>query len=118
MVPAFYDAVTPVQSAKCVADCAAKGGCRYILLWSLDFYQVMAVLSSWCVMQSNLAKQLGKLVKVKYVEDITDASRVGEPAHACTVSPIQSLTTGPESCCQHIRCKPAGLMQCWMPEAC
>lgn len=30
-------------------------------------------------LQSNLAKQLAKLVKVKYVEDITDASRVGEP---------------------------------------
>lgn len=29
-------------------------------------------------MQSNLAKQLAKLVKVKYVEDISAASRVGK----------------------------------------
>lgn len=31
-------------------------------------------------MQSNLAKQLAKLVKVKYVEDISAASRVGMQA--------------------------------------
>ena len=30
-------------------------------------------------LQSNLAKQLAKLVKVKYVEDISTASRVGTP---------------------------------------
>jgi hypothetical protein len=28
--------------------------------------------------QSNLVKQLGKLVKVRYVEDITKSKRVGE----------------------------------------
>ena len=74
-------------------------------------------------MQSNLAKQLGKLVKVKYVEDITDASRVGEPAHACTMSPIQSLTTSSslavntfvvQNCTLAL---PARLMQCCVPEA-
>ena len=31
----------------------------------------------YALVQSNLAKQLAKLVKVKYVENITDASRVG-----------------------------------------
>ena len=30
-------------------------------------------------MQSNLVKQLAKLVKVRYVEDITYAERVGKP---------------------------------------
>ena len=31
-----------------------------------------------CALQANLTKQLAKLVKVKYVEDITDSTRVGE----------------------------------------
>jgi len=30
----------------------------------------------WCL-QDNLVKQLAKLVKVRYVEDITDSERVG-----------------------------------------
>jgi hypothetical protein len=30
------------------------------------------------LLQSNLVKQLGKLVKVRYVEDITKSKRVGE----------------------------------------
>jgi hypothetical protein len=30
------------------------------------------------VFQANLVKQLGKLVKVRYVEDITPLKRVGE----------------------------------------
>ena len=30
------------------------------------------------LLQANLVKQLGKLVKVRYVEDITSAKRVGE----------------------------------------
>jgi hypothetical protein len=34
--------------------------------------------------QSNLVKQLSKLVKVRYVEDITRSTRVGEPAGALT----------------------------------
>jgi len=29
------------------------------------------------VLQANLVKQLAKLVKVRYVEDITDSERVG-----------------------------------------
>lgn len=33
---------------------------------------------SFCPLQANLVKQLGKLVKVRYVEDITPAKRVGE----------------------------------------
>ena len=32
----------------------------------------------WPVSQANLVKQLGKLLKVRYVEDITSARRVGE----------------------------------------
>lgn len=71
------NAVAPTISWYVVND-AMTSGCKNIMSWSLRSHQVMAVLSSWCVMQSNLAKQLGKLVKVKYVEDITDASRVGE----------------------------------------
>lgn len=43
-----------------------------------------------CWMQSNLAKQLAKLVKVKYVEDISAAARVGKQLsahwHACGVA--------------------------------
>lgn len=35
-----------------------------------------------CCLQSNLAKQLAKLVKVKYVEDISAASRVGRHLYA------------------------------------
>ena len=35
---------------------------------------------SWLLLQANLTKQLAKLVKVKYVEDITDSTRVGEAA--------------------------------------
>ena len=42
------------------------------------------LLSGLCV-QSNLAKQLAKLVKVKYVENITDASRVGGLPCVCPV---------------------------------
>jgi hypothetical protein len=34
--------------------------------------------------QANLVKQLGKLVKVRYVEDITSAKRVGEWQHGST----------------------------------
>ena len=37
-------------------------------------------------MQSNLAKQLAKLVKVKYVEDISAAARVGKQLSACGVA--------------------------------
>lgn len=32
-------------------------------------------------MQVNLVKQLQKLVKVRYVEDITDSTRIGECVH-------------------------------------
>lgn len=50
----------------------------------------------FCMLQSNLAKQLAKLVKVKYVEDITYASRVGEllqclPLVYVTFSPMFPL---------------------------
>lgn len=37
-----------------------------------------------CPSQSNLVKQLSKLVKVRYVEDVTRQERVGEmSSHAC-----------------------------------
>lgn len=35
----------------------------------------------WTV-QANLVKQLAKLVKVRYVEDITESDRVGESLHS------------------------------------
>lgn len=53
-------------------------------------------------MQGNLAKQLAKLVKVKYVEDISLASRVG--TSPCTWVP-ESCTLMPE-------------MRTWVPELC
>ena len=52
---------------------------------------------SWCACrQANLVKQLAKLVKVRYVEDITRGERVGAP----------SLCSG-----QHLNRRPAWLKQ-------
>jgi len=60
-------------------------------------------------MQGNLAKQLAKLVKVKYVEDISLASRVG--MSPCTWVPemhrlMSSLRTQVLALCA------------WIPELC
>jgi hypothetical protein len=55
---------------------------------------------SLCAPQANLVKQLGKLVKVRYVEDITATKRVGEWMRtftACMRPAVQS--SGCLLCC-------------------
>lgn len=41
------------------------------------------------LLQANLVKQLAKLVKVRYVEDITASERVGAPPAAALSPPLQ-----------------------------
>lgn len=58
------------------------------------------------LMQGNLAKQLAKLVKVKYVEDISLASRVG--MSPCTwvsklITSMSELRTWISECCTRAR---------------
>lgn len=58
------------------------------------------------VLQSNLAKQLAKLVKVKYVEDITAASRVGEPDYKAAPSLHSMRSTHTIACMSYFACMP------------
>lgn len=56
-----------VICCKCVYTCAVACPCACMTETEISPYS-----------QSNLVKQLGKLVKVRYVEDITATKRVGE----------------------------------------
>lgn len=46
------------------------------LMWLIDIHH--RIPGKELLVQSNLVKQLAKLVKVRYVEDITSADRVGK----------------------------------------
>ncbi len=65
------------------------------------------------MLQSNLVKQLAKLVKVRYVEDITSADRVGELfGHDCVANHSAAISLGiTENCLIYALCCPSCLVQ-------
>lgn len=58
-----------------------------------------------CVVQANLVKQLAKLVKVRYVEDITASERVGAPV-CCPSSHMCALPTCSLCCVLYVPSTP------------
>lgn len=67
---------TVVSRPKSVATCPDIPSLHCIVLsMQLNFFMCN-------IMQANLVKQLAKLVKVRYVEDITASERVGEKLHS------------------------------------
>lgn len=68
--------------------------------------QIQLHLTNPTVLQSNLAKQLAKLVKVKYVEDITAASRVGEPDYNPELSLHSMRSMHIIACMSYLACTP------------
>ncbi len=83
MAAIVYDQNSPWQHSildvLCIicSSLCTRGGQQVYCTEALGVLCIIALRIVAASLQGNLAKQLAKLVKVKYVEDISTASRVG-----------------------------------------